>query len=33
MEFLSGVLYLPVSDLFEERSMILDPVFSLLIFD
>lgn len=33
MEFLSGVYYLPDSDLFEERSMILDPICSLLIFD
>lgn len=33
MEFLSGVYYLPVPDLFGERSMILDPICSLLIFD
>lgn len=33
MEFLSGVYYLPVRDLFGERSMILDPICSLLIFD
>lgn len=33
MEFLSGVYYLPVPDLFGERSMILDLICSLLIFD
>lgn len=33
MEFLSGVYNLPVPDLFGERSMILDPICSLLIFD
>lgn len=33
MEFLSGVYYLPVPDLFGEKSMILDPICSLLIFD
>lgn len=33
MEFLSGVYYLPVRDLFGERSMILDLICSLLIFD
>lgn len=30
MEFLSGVYYLPVPDLFGERSMILDPICFLL---